>query len=75
MITIISDQTSLGLRDSLIGDKRRIINLFAEFIEHFLAIVVEFALDFVDRLILNDPQLTRRVSDQSFVVRNDDDAT
>ena len=63
------------LLDGLVGDKRGVVDLFSEGLEDLLPVLVEVAVDLIDGLVLDDPELTLGVTNKTFVVRNDDDAT
>ncbi len=62
------------LLDSLVGNERRVVDLLSEGLEYLLPVLVEVAVDLVDGLVLDDPELTLSVSNETFVVRHDDDA-
>ena len=53
----------LLLLDSFVGDEGWIVHLFPEGIEDLLPVGVEVALDLVDGLFLNDPELAFSVTD------------
>jgi len=48
------------------------IYLFAEFLQDLLSVVIEVAVDLVDSLLFNNPELTFCFANESGVVRNDD---
>ncbi|EZA48902.1 hypothetical protein X777_12944, partial [Ooceraea biroi] len=60
---------------SVICSYARVVDDLAQALEQFLSVVVKVAIDRVDLLILNHVEAALRVSDQSFVVRDNDDAT
>ena len=60
------------LNDGCIGDDARREDLLAQRFEYLAPIVVKVAVDLVNRLRLDDPQLAVGVADQTFVVRHDD---
>ncbi len=46
-----------SLFDGLVGDDRRVEDLLSEGLQHLLPVVVEPALDLVNRLFFDDPEL------------------
>ena len=63
------------LLNGLIGDEGGVGHLLPQGVEHLLPVVVEAAVDLVDVLVLDDPQLAVGVADQTLVVGDDDHAT
>ena len=54
--------------DGSVGDERGVADLLAELVEHLLAVGLEVAVDLVDGLLLDHPQLALGVADQTLVV-------
>ena len=63
------------LLDGFVGDERGVVDLFSEGLEDLLPVLVEVAVDLIDGLVLDDPELTLGVTNKTFVVRHYDDAT
>ena len=57
-----------SLLDGGIGDQRGVADLLAELLEHLPPVGLEVAVDLVDGLVLDHPQLALRVADQPLVV-------
>jgi len=63
------------LFDGFVRDDGGVVDLLAQLLQHLLPVVLEAAFDLRDSLLLDHPQLAFSLTNQTLVVRNNNNTT
>jgi len=57
---------------AVVSSRTKGIDLFAKFLQDLISVIIEAAVDLVDSLLFDNPELTFCFANEPGVVRNDD---